>query len=795
MKVESDRFGELVLRLFHTELEAVYEEFNIGQNSDGRKVFQAFMSGILPNHPYGTQTTIGTSEHLKRPSMIKIHEYFNNYYVPNNMAIVLAGDFNPDDAIDLIEKYFGGYKSKDVPKFEVKEQPQIKEPVVKEVIGIEKSIVDMGWRLSGAGSQEEMMGQLVANILSNEKAGLVDINLVQKQLVGAGSYCFSWSANDFSFFGFYATPRPGQKLEEVKDLFLQQLDKVRKGEFEDWMIDAVVTDLEYQTQKSLESNQGRAQMMLDAFISNKKWSESVNRYRKMRVVTKEQVMEFVNTYLRTNNFVVVYKREGEDKDIAKVDKPKITPIDPPKDTMSRFRVAFEKIESPRMKPIFVDFKQSIKGQNLTNGVRLDYIKNDNNQTFELNYILDMGSDHDKILPLALRYLKFLGTEKYTPEQLQQEFFKLGVSFDIFASNEVTYVTLRGLDRSFEKGVELFEHILSQARPNAEALKSLIAEIKKERSDAKKDKRNVLQNAMFNYARYGKNSPFTDILSYAEMDALTGQQLVNKIGELTSYKHDVFYFGTQEIAVVTNTLNKLHKTPAKLFDYPKRPDYKEQDTKENKVVFVPFPEMTQAEVMLVSKGTVGFDLQQDVMSQLYNEYFGSGLSSVVFQEIREKRALAYSAYAFNASPRDNRDAHYFRAYVGTQADKLKDAAPAMREIIENMPMAQDQIANAVDAIVKKLETDRLTRDRIYWTYRVNKKRGYEKDLREDAYNYFTKFGAEKNILMDEFEKFHQKNIKNRNYTILILGDKKRLDAKYMKSLGKFEELNLVDVFGY
>jgi len=795
LKVESERFGELVLRLFHTELETVYEEFNIGQNSDGRKVFQAFMSGLLPQHPYGTQTTIGTGEHLKRPSMVKIHQYFQNYYVPNNMAIVLAGDFDPDKAIEIIEKYFGEYKTKEIPKFEVKTQPEIKEPIVKDVFGIEKSIVDMGWRLPGAGTEEAMLGELVSNIMSNDKAGLVDINLVQKQLVGADSYTFSWSANDFSFFGFYAIPRPGQKLEELKDLFLKELDKVRKGEFEDWMIEAVVTDLEYKMQKSLENNQGRAQMMLSSFIANQNWANAISKYRKMRAVTKEQVMEFVNKYLKENNFVVVYKREGEDKDIMKVEKPKITPIEPPKDTISKYRIEFEKMQSPRTSPMFVDFKKSIQSQNLSNGVRLDYIKNENNQTFELNYVLDMGSDQDKVLPIALRYLKYLGTEKYSPEQLQQEFFKLGVSFDIFASNEVTYVTLRGLDRSLEKGIELFEHVLAKAEPDAEALNNMVAEIKKERADAKKDKRQVLQNAMFNYARFGKNSPFTDILTNAEMDALTGRQLVSKVSELISYKHDVFYFGSLGMGSVADMLNKLHKVPAELKDYPKRPDFKELDTKENKVVFVSFPEMTQAEIMMVSKGTQGFNLQEDILSQLYNEYFGSGLSSVVFQEIREKRALAYSAYAFNTAPRDNRDAHYFRAYVGTQADKIKDAIPAMNDIINNMPVTQDQIANAVDAIIKKTETDRMTRDRIYWTYRSNKKRGYETDLREDNYKFYTKFSSNKNSITNELKTFQAKNIKDRKYTILVLGDKKRLDMTYLNSLGQFEELSLEQVFGY
>jgi ABC-type transport system involved in cytochrome c biogenesis ATPase subunit len=113
----------------------------------------------------------------------------------------------------------------------------------------------------------------------------------------------------------------------------------------------------------------------------------------------------------------------------------------------------------------------------------------------------------------------------------------------------------------------------------------------------------------------------------------------------------------------------------------------------------------------------------------------------------------------------------------------------------MPVTQDQIANAVDAIIKKTETDRMTRDRIYWTYRSNKKRGYETDLREDNYKFYTKFSSNKNSITNELKAFQVKNIKDRKYTILVLGDKKRLDMTYLNSLGQFEELSLEQVFGY
>lgn len=110
LRVESDRFRNMVIRGFHTELEAVYEEYNIGLSDDSNKSFDAMTAKLCPGHPYGTQTVIGTQEHLKNPSITNIKNYFNRYYVPNNIAVCMAGDMDPDKVIVLIDKYFGSWK-------------------------------------------------------------------------------------------------------------------------------------------------------------------------------------------------------------------------------------------------------------------------------------------------------------------------------------------------------------------------------------------------------------------------------------------------------------------------------------------------------------------------------------------------------------------------------------------------------------------------------------------------------------------------------------------------------------
>jgi zinc protease len=94
------------------------------------------------------------------------------------------------------------------------------------------------------------------------------------------------------------------------------------------------------------------------------------------------------------------------------------------------------------------------------------------------------------------------------------------------------------------------------------------------------------------------------------------------------------------------------------------------------------DMVQTEMLLVSKAGP-FDVEKMPLRSLFNEYFGSGLSSIVFQEIREAKALAYGANASYTSPRKE-DAHYVRAFIGTQADKLNDAVEAMLKLMNDMP---------------------------------------------------------------------------------------------------------------
>ena len=173
-KVQGDRFQNMVIRGFHTELEAVYEEYNMGLTSDGRKLFTALMAKLFPNHPYGTQTTIGRGEHLKNPSITNIMNYYHRYYVPNNIAICLSGDLDPDEAVATIEKYFGSWKkSETLSAPQYGPQPKFTQPVDTTVVGLEAETVYLGWRADKGNSLQCDTLNIISELLSNNRAGLL----------------------------------------------------------------------------------------------------------------------------------------------------------------------------------------------------------------------------------------------------------------------------------------------------------------------------------------------------------------------------------------------------------------------------------------------------------------------------------------------------------------------------------------------------------------------------------------------------------------------------------------------
>ncbi len=785
LDVEAERFRNPQLRLFHTELEAVYEEKNRTLDSDFRKAFYGVMEGLFPNHQYGQQTTIGTIEHLKNPSITEIKKYFNTYYVPNNMAICLAGDFNPDSVIAMVKEKFGTFESKPVPEFKVIQEEPITEVITKEVVGPDAEFMYMAYRFDGVDSREAELIQMCDMILANSTAGLIDLNLNQEQKVLKAS-SFTYILTDYSAHMLNASPKQGQTLEEVKDLLLAQIDSLKEGNFPDWLPGAIINDLKKGRIGQMDDNRGRTYMMVDAFIQKRDWEKQVGEIDALKKYTKEDIMNFAKENYK-NNYVVVYKRTGEDTTVKEVVKPEITPIQVNRDTSSPFLMEIAEMKVGDIQPRFINYAEDIDQGTMKSDITVRSVKNESNELFTLYYIFDMGKYNDKKIDVALDYLPFLGTSKYSPSEIQQEFYKIGCDFNVSTGGERVYVYLSGLDENFDAGIKLFEHLLADAQPEEEALKNMVSNVLKQRSDAKLSKGNILFGGMSSYAQYGEDNPFKYILSEEELNNLNAEELVERIHKLNNYEHRVLYYGPKDQEALIANLNENHQVPEKLLAIPEGVKFPEVDNDGNKVYVVDY-DMKQAEIMMLSKKEK-YNPKTVAAAAIFNEYFGGGMGSIVFQEMRESKALAYSVYSVYRSPSDSAKSHFTMAYIGAQADKLPEAMAGMTDLLNNMPESEKSFELAKKAALEKIRTERITKSSKLFNYETALKRGVDYDLRKDVYEQVP------TMTLADLKAFHEKYVKNGQYNIMVIGKKENLDIKALENYGPITYLGLEQVFGY
>lgn len=784
-KLESERFSEPVLRLFHTELEAVYEEKNRSQDNHGRQQYYALLEGLYKKHNYGLQTTIGTINHLKNPSMLEIEKYFYNYYVPNNMAVILSGDFNPDEAVEVVEKYFGNSEAAPVDEYVFTQEDSIKTPIEITINAPNAAGLLMAYRFDGAKSPNVYLAKMVDMVLNNSKAGLIDLNINQQQKA-VGVYSGIQVSKDYSIHVLGGAPTQGQTLHELKDLILTQIDLVKKGEFPDWLIPAIINDLKVSELKGLNSNKNRASMINTAFAQDLTWQVKVNEIKALERISKADVIKFANSFYK-GNYVVVYKEQSDDKlTREKVSKPAITPLDIPKENRSKFFNAFNESNNPKpISPLFIDYKTQISQSKLKNGAPLYYQENKDNELFTLRFVVPVGSYHNALLPFAASQSKLLGTSKYTAAELAQEMYKLGMDYSVGVGQKESYITLTGLTSQVAPSLQLFQSILTDLQADQQAVEGLIRKTLQQRENALKNPKQILWNGLQQFAVFGKDSPLQNELSNEAITKLQSATLLEELKKVFSYKSEVLYYGALSKEGITAEINKIVQDVQ--VDLPVFKTYQRLSMTSNKVYVLDY-DLKQADILMLSKGTV-FDKKEMTAAKVFNEYYGGGMSSVVFQEIREKKALAYSSFATYTTARDTVKPQYTFGYLGTQTDKTIEAIEAMLGLLKTMPVDTLKFEQAKSSIKQKIASNRTTRAGKLYSYLADRKLDYSYSKQKDIYE-----GLDE-LMVADIVNFHKEKIANNHYTIIIIGNTKELDMKALRDFGEVELLQVADLFPY
>ena len=337
-----------------------------------------------------------------------------------------------------------------------------------------------------------------------------------------------------------------------------------------------------------------------------------------------------------------------------------------------------------------------------------------------------------------------------------------------------------------KAMEIVEGLIAGAKPDEAILENCKADMLKSRADAKLNQSRCF-GALQRYLFYGGDFIRRTTLTDPALQALTSEQLLAKIGGLMGKQHEVLYYGPQKETEVKSALAEHHKVAADLQPLEKKFSTL-LPTDANKVVLAQY-DAKQLYYLQFSNRGEKFDVAADPEITLYNEYFGGGMNTIVFQEMREARGLAYTAWATLATPSNANGDYSYYAFIATQNDKMQKAVEAFDDIINNMPESEKAFGIAKEALVSRLRTERTVKDGVLWSYLR------ARDLGLDAPRDKQIFEKVQSMTLDDVKAAQQKWVKGRKYVYGILGDIQDLDLNYLKTLGPIQTVSQEEIFGY
>ena len=785
--LNSERLMTPVFRGFQGELENVYEEKNRAADDMGDvqdKIFKA----VFKTQPYA-YPVLGSTENLKNPRLSDMAAFFKKYYVASNMCLILCGDIRPDAAlVTLLEKTFGRVQTGPVPErrkspmpaIEAGDRQQIKLPIP--LIGAEALVFKAPTEYEADANALDLANML----LYNGKAGLLDsLTNEHKVLVSAA---MTAGLDDAAGSAIIVIPNLFGKMKKAEGRVLEQVQQVMDGNFSEEQVEILKQQMLMDAQRELETISSRSQRMVMTFSKGRSWQDVLDKIEGIRRLTKADVVAAARKYYG-GNYITLSKKYGTpQKETLK--QPDYKPVSPKNlDAKSTFALQLEQIPVKDMAVRTVDFGQDIEIKPLNNHVTLYYKDNPVNDVFTFTLRYKDGELHTPALSVLGSCLSQLGTDSLNRQQLGQAWQRIGATMEVVPGDVAFSINLTGPDRQLVPALRLLAHFLRSAKGDQKALKDAKDEDRIDRKSFGKQKDDVLRPAIHRIA-YGERSSYLKQLSRKEVKALKNEDLMALFRELQQYDCELFYCGRQPIEYVAAQaqqalpLSQCTKPQADTF----RP-FLQYD--EPVVYFYHVPKSRQN--YIVSYDAIGALPTQEerVKFKLWDEYFGGGMSSVLFQNVREFRSLAYATggSAFTTSLAQHSDASQgYVTVTGTQADKTLEALSTVDSLLRQLPMKENNLEAARQSVLNDIQNN-------YPTFRTLGK--YVANQLRDGYVSDPNTGIARGIpsvTSQDIMQFHQKHVtSNKNRIWIVIGDRKITDMKALARYGKVVELRKEDVY--
>ena len=775
MDVYVERFRNPVFRLFQSELEAVYEEKNMYGDSPIAGFQEYLFRETFGEHPYG-RPVIGYTEHLKNPQPAKMHEFYNTYYVANNMTLILVGDFNIEEAEAMAAEKFGTWRSGEVPPMPKYDMPQFNGPVVKEV---RMTPIKMGALIfPGVKNSDPDLVPLsmACQIFFNGETGLADKLMLDGKVMAA--MLMPLSLEDYGVnLMLYVPKLLGQSHESAEQLIFGCLDQLKKGEFSDDLFEAVRMGELMERIKATEDLGKLANLFLEMESTGQTYEAFLAETERIRTITKDEVVAAANKYFGDDYLDVRSKMGSTPKD--KVEKPNWKPLEAKNtNAKSDFAKMIEAEVVPEVTPQVIEFGKDVMITDVSQGFKLFSTYNPVNDIFNLSIHFNYGTLDDPDLEKAVNYLFMQGTESLPYQEFALELQRMGASIVCHSEENEFMVTITGFEQDFERLLGLCHDKLYRPSNNESQIK-ILADAEKMNVKTSKEDASTWARAVREYALYGDRSYFLNHSGIKEWSKRSGEALLAEVAEALKRDGYVTYSGKQ----TPETVAALMLSNDILPQHPVKGQERylvENGFTEPQVFFAPNKKFRQSNIWFYVPGEK-LSLEDEAMAGVFSKYFGTDMYSIVFQEIREFRSLGYTAYASYLNDYLQRKPGYLRGFLGTQGDKTIDGITAMTDLITDMPERVEKFNASKEALLKSRASQYYTFRSQPSTVRYWVRKGYDHDPRAEVTERIRK--AE----FEDVMSFYNRMVKNRPVVIMMSGSPKTVDKKELGRFGKVTTL--------
>lgn len=788
LTINSDRFINPVFRAFQAELENVFEEFNLYQDINSEHTRNFIFSHLYAGHPY-ERDIIGTAEHLKNPRLSKLIEFYNTWYVPENMALVLVGNFDTETTKPLVEKTFGRLEKKSIPaRQQWKETDFTNNPKFTAKLGYYPQIV---WGFKGVpkGHPDELALEMCVSLLSNSMStGLLDKLTMDGDVQGAAAILDSRRDQGrilvFCVPYFDANLRTYESDRATEKIIFQELDKLRNGNIEDWLIQSVKDEYARSFDLMLESSYAKSNLLMEAFTYNIDVDEILGWKDKVMAMTKEDIQQVAKQYFAASHMTLSIE-EGTPKK-NKLKKPSIDPLDPPKGVETAYSKMLKELPMGHVQEVYNNFNDVTK-IGLYDRVNLFYTKNKANDIFSLTLKYGVGTEKMPKLEYATQLMNTAGIMPDVDAQtFRRKLGELGASCSYSVSDDYFTISILGKEENLTEICKLITQQILLPKLDDKQLNNVKGYEISSRMVEQKDNE-TQADALLEYVLYKDKSNYIDRMSIMDIIDASLSTLTGEIIRATEYAVDIHYVGQKPVNEVKDILvgNLPMKEGVKASESPL---YKTKEVYEKPMLFfLPNSNMQQAKIYFYVDG-VPYEIASDVDRMAFNQYFSGGFSGLVMNEIREKRSMAYTAYGYMSRPPLTGKKTCFLGYIGTQHDKVADAVDVFMDLLTNMPDHPERLENIQTYLRQSMLTDKPSFRAKSQVFDAWQRLGYTADpalVNKESLDALT---------YERIQQYYNNNIKGKPVCIVIMGDPKLIDMKSISSkYGKTTKLSKGKLF--